>query len=127
MKGKKILIIDDDLAFCEILHEILMEEGAEVLIQHDGESGLTTAFAEHPDFIVCDVMMPGISGTSVLEQIRKDDWGQNVPMLMLTNVNEPDVTATSVEEESSTEFLLKIDWTLDQIAEKIRTILEKTQ
>jgi len=127
MNGKKVLITDDDLAFCEMLTEILTIEGAQVIVCHDGQTGLATALAEHPDIVVFDVMMPGMSGISALEQLRADDWGKNVPALLLTNVNEPGAVASGTENGPPTEYLLKIDWTLDQIAEKVRTILEKTQ
>ena len=127
MEGKKILVIDDDLAFCEMLTEILTDEGATVLVNNDDQTGLSTAFSEHPDLVVCDVMMPGMSGLEVLKQLRADSWGQNIAALMLTNVNEPGAIATSVESGPPTEYLLKIDWTLDQIADKIRKIFEETQ
>ncbi len=127
MEGKKILVVDDDLAFCEMLTEILSAEGAEVLVCHDGQSGLDTAFANHPDIVLFDVMMPGISGLAALEQLRADAWGKNIPALLLTNVSEPGAIASSIENGPPTEYLLKIDWTLDQIAEKIKTILAKTQ
>jgi CheY-like chemotaxis protein len=127
MEGKKILLVDDDLAFCEMLSEILSEAGAEVLIEHDGESGVAKAFEMRPDIVVFDVMMPRMSGIAALEKLRnnEDTWGKNVPALMLTNVNEPETVAASMENGPPTEYLLKIDWTLDQISEKIQKLLLK--
>jgi two-component system alkaline phosphatase synthesis response regulator PhoP len=123
MEGKKILLVDDDLAFCEMLSEILTSEGAEVIIQHDGESGVSKALEVHPDIVIFDVMMPRMSGIAALEILRKDPWGKNIPALMLTNVNEPETVAESIENGPPTEYLLKIDWTLDEIAKKIKKIL----
>ncbi|HCC05170.1 TPA: hypothetical protein DEP58_02590 [Patescibacteria group bacterium] len=124
MNGKKILMVDDDLAFCEMLSEILREEGAEVLVEHDGASGIEKALSEHPDIVLFDVMMPVMSGIKALEKLRADGWGKNVPAILLTNVNQPEAMAASLENGPPTEYLLKVDWTLDQIAERIKKILE---
>ena len=88
MQGKKILIVDDDLAFCEMLTEILTEEGAEVVVKHDGESGIEAAFEHHPDIVVFDVMMPRMTGIAALEKLRNDDWGQHIPALLLTDLQQ---------------------------------------
>ncbi|KKS29049.1 MAG: hypothetical protein UV60_C0002G0002 [Parcubacteria group bacterium GW2011_GWA2_43_11] len=123
MNGKKILMVDDDLAFCEMLSEILRDEGAEVLVEHDGAAGIEKALSEHPDLVLFDVMMPVMSGIKALEKLRADGWGKNVPAILLTNVNQPDAMAASLENGPPTEYLLKVDWTLDQIAERIKKIL----
>lgn len=123
MNGKKILMVDDDLAFCEMLSEILTEEGAEVMVEHDGASGIEKALKEHPDLVMFDVMMPIMSGIKALEQLRADSWGKNVPAILLTNVNQPEAMAASLENGPPTEYLLKVDWTLDQIAERVKKIL----
>jgi two-component system alkaline phosphatase synthesis response regulator PhoP len=123
MNGKKILIVDDDLAFCEMVTEILVSEGAQVTVEHDGQSGLEKALEIHPDLILFDMMMPRMTGIAALEELRKDPWGKNVPAILLTNVNQPEAMAASIEKGPPTEYLLKVDWTLDQIADKIKKIL----
>jgi CheY-like chemotaxis protein len=127
MNGAKILIIDDDLAFCEMLSEILTSEGAEVVTKNDGESGVNYALENHPDIILSDMMMPKMTGIAALEILRKDDWGKTVPVILLTNVNQPEAMAASVENGPPTEYLLKVDWTLDQIAERVKKVLEKSK
>ncbi len=125
MNGKKILIIDDDLAFCEMLSEILRDEGAEVFVENDGVSGLDTALEKHPDIVLSDMMMPGMTGMALIEALRKDKWGKNVPTILLTNINQPDAMAATIENGPPTEYLLKVDWTLDQIAERIKKLLNE--
>ncbi len=127
MDGTKILIIDDDLAFCEMLTEILSSEGADVTTKNDGESGLNYALENHPDIILSDMMMPNMTGMAVLEALRNDEWGKNVPVILLTNVNQPEAMAATVENGPPTEYLLKVDWTLDQIAERVKNVLEKNK
>lgn len=118
-------MVDDDLAFCEMLSEILTDEGAQVFVEHDGASGIERARAEHPDLVMFDVMMPVMTGIKALEQLRSDEWGKNVPAILLTNVNQPEAMAASVEQGPPTEYLLKVDWTLDQIAERVKKILAR--
>ena len=128
MENKKILVVDDDASFCEMLKEILEEKGAKVLVELDGEAGLNTALTEKPDLVVLDVMMPKLTGIAVLEKLRKDEWGYKVPAILLTNVNEPDAIAASMETEGPpAEYVLKIDWTLEDIADKISKLLTKQQ
>ncbi len=125
MKDKKILVVDDDLAFCEMLTEVLSSYGANVLIEHDGESGVNRALKDHPDVILFDMMMPKMTGIAALEILRNDKWGKKVPTILLTNVNQPEAMAATVEKGAPTEYLLKIDWTLDQIAERVKKLLDR--
>lgn len=126
MEGKKVLLVDDDIAFVEMLSEILTAKKTHVITEIDGESGINRALKEKPDLVVFDVMMPRMSGIAALEQLRKDEWGKNVPALLLTNVNEPEAVAASLENGTPTEYLLKVDWSLDQIAERIENLLAMT-
>ena len=84
MNGKKILMVDDDLAFCEMLSEILTEEGAEVLVEHDGASGIEKALSEHPDLVLFDVMMPVMSGEQFWAGFRRHPDLKTIPMIVLT-------------------------------------------
>jgi CheY-like chemotaxis protein len=123
MQGKKILIIDDDLAFTEMLGEILRDEGAEVIEEHDGAAGIERALADHPDILLIDIMMPRMSGIAALEKLRADEWGAHVPAILLTNMTQPDALAASMEKGPPTEYLLKTDWTLDQVADRVKQLL----
>ncbi|HEV2349594.1 MAG TPA: response regulator [Terriglobia bacterium] len=66
----KILVIDDDEIFRELVSEVLSSQEHQVLAAADGEAGLGLALAEHPDLILLDLMMPKVHGYWVLEQIR---------------------------------------------------------
>ncbi|MBP9759896.1 MAG: response regulator [Candidatus Pacebacteria bacterium] len=121
MNNKSILIIDDDLIFCDMLGEVLRAEGAVVSVAHDGVQGVSVANATRPDIIVCDYMMPVMHGTEVLEAVRSTTWGGEVPFVLLTNMGQPEILPQGSEKYSL--CLLKTDWTLDQLAGKITEIL----
>lgn len=111
-----------------MLSEVLIEDGARVVVEHDGVVGLDQAMQSKPDLIMLDVMMPRMSGVQALEKIRASDWGKEVPVLMLTNMNEPEESAKDREAGHPTECLLKTDWTLDQISTHVKELLaENTQ
>ena len=79
--GKKILIIDDDTGLCELLSSYLTMEGFTVEAVHEGEEGVQLGISGDFDFVVLDVMLPGLNGFDVLANIRRSS---QVPVLMLT-------------------------------------------
>jgi DNA-binding response OmpR family regulator len=78
---KKILIVDDEPTLVATLKYNLERENFQVLTATDGEEALTAARGGHPDLIVLDLMLPGMSGIEVCRVIRKES---TVPVLMLT-------------------------------------------
>jgi DNA-binding response OmpR family regulator len=80
--GATILIVEDDRALRDGLALNLRLEGYEVLKAADGEEGIRMAFDNRPDLIVLDIMMPGLTGLDILEELR--DQGERVPVLILS-------------------------------------------
>jgi two-component system response regulator VicR len=80
--GKRILVVDDEPNIVEILRFNLQREGYEVIAAYDGPEGLEKARAERPDLILLDVMLPGMDGFHVCEELRKTD--RLTPIIMLT-------------------------------------------
>ena len=76
-----VLIIDDDVALCDLLKEYLSPEGFAVQAVHDGPAGTELACHEAYDLIVLDVMLPGCNGFEVLREIRQ---ATITPVIMLT-------------------------------------------
>ena len=77
----RILIIDDDIALCELVTEYLGPLGFEIESVHRGDTGAERALAGKHSIIVLDVMLPGLNGFEVLRRIRTES---KVPVLMLT-------------------------------------------
>ncbi len=76
-----ILVVDDDQTLTALLGDHLRSAGYEVDIASDGQSGLKSFSLTVPELIILDVMMPGMDGWQMLEQIRKLS---HVPIIMLT-------------------------------------------
>ena len=79
---EQILIIDDDRELCELVAELLGEEGFRVEVSNEGARGLERALSGEHALVVLDVMMPGMNGFEVLRRLRAE--GSDVHVMMLT-------------------------------------------
>lgn len=84
----RVLVIDDDASVRELLTRTLEREGFEVYTARSGLEGLELARQMQPDVITLDVMMSGLDGWSVLEQIKADPLLSDIPVVMLTMVDD---------------------------------------
>jgi DNA-binding response OmpR family regulator len=87
MTEHKVLIIDDDVELCNLLEKCLSTSGLTASAANTGAQGLSLFNRGTYCLVVLDVMLPDISGFSLIEQIRRCG---NVPILMLTAKNEED-------------------------------------
>ena len=122
---KKVLVleeVEDDVSLHNILHKKFVNEGFSVLGARDGEEGLAIALQEHPDLIVLDIVMPKMDGITMMKKIRRaNEWGKQVPIILLTNLSADNETLTRVITENKPVYhLVKSDWTLDDLVKKIR-------
>ncbi len=86
----KILIADDNLQNCELLDAYLSESGEpyEIVMTSDGASTLDKVQEFQPDLILLDIMMPKMSGYEVCQRIKQNPASKNIPILMVTALNE---------------------------------------
>lgn len=82
MKAKKILVVDDDPDFIQILRIRLKASGYRVTVARDGKEALEIIQAERPDAVLLDIRMPKLDGLKVLGKIRRID--KKLPIFMLT-------------------------------------------
>jgi DNA-binding response OmpR family regulator len=80
----KVLVIDDEPPIRLLCRVNLEAEGMAVVEAPDGPTGLDKARAERPDVVLLDVMMPGLSGWSVAEQLLADERTRGIPIVFLT-------------------------------------------
>lgn len=123
---KHVLIIEDDEAYAKSTSERMTHEGYKVTVCNDGETGLQTALTNHPDIILLDLNLPKITGMNVINHLRHDPWGENVPVIILTNLNPSDALIAGVLENQPSYYLIKAQTTLNDMAEKVKGILQNT-
>ena len=93
MSQAKILLVDDDVEFVDMLRTYLEREGFDVIVESDAAAGVSAAVSGGYELVVLDVMMPRMSGIEALSRIRQ---ASRVPVLMLTRPKATTRTASSV-------------------------------
>ena len=111
-----VLVIDDDPNAQDLMKKFLLKEDYTVLQATSGQSGLEMAAKHQPDLITLDVMMPEMDGWEVLSKLQNNKVTKNIPVIMLTMANEPDIGFSL----GATDYLTKpVDW------KRLSKILEK--
>ncbi len=120
---KKVLIIEDDAFLKEIEIGKFNKEG------FDTQTAMTIAEIDDylnqktPDIILLDLMLPGVDGFGLLAKIRSDEKTKDVPVLIFSNLSGEEDIKKALE-AGATEFMIKSNFTLAEIIEKIKTILK---
>jgi len=83
-----VLVIDDNAQARELIRRVLVDEGFRVIEAADGAEGLALARREAPDAITLDVLMPRMDGWSVLAELKADPALADVPVIMLTMLDD---------------------------------------
>lgn len=117
--NKKILIVEDEVSLLNALRDKLTREGFVTLEAKNGEEGLEIALRDHPDLILLDIVMPRMDGMTMLKKLREDDWGKTVKVIMLTNLSDMENVSEAVA-QGSHEYLVKSDWKIEDVVEKVR-------
>lgn len=102
----KILIADDNQQNCELLDAYLAEEGHEIAMAYDGQQALDQVAAFQPDLILLDIMMPKLSGYEVCQRLKRERPTSDIPILMVTALNELGDIEKAVE-AGADDFLTK--------------------
>ncbi|HEV7743412.1 MAG TPA: response regulator transcription factor [Pyrinomonadaceae bacterium] len=116
-----ILIIDDDVALCELVTEYLEPLGFRIESIHRGDAGAERALAGEHSLVVLDVMLPGLNGFEVLRRIRSES---KIPVLMLTARGD-DIDRIVGLEIGADDYLPK-PFNPRELTARIRAILRRT-
>jgi len=120
---KNILIIEDEEFLCKLLTIKLEQSGFEVKTSFDGESGLKAIETNKPDVILLDLLLPGMDGFEVAKQLKNDPKTSDIPIIVVSNLGEPSDIAKA-EKLGVVEYLVKADYTPDQIVKRVLQHIE---
>ena len=118
----KIVLVEDDKMLAEIYQTRLQLANYDCLVANDGASGLSLIKQELPDLVLLDLMLPMLSGDDVLREMRKNDWGKNTKVLVLTNISESEAP-DDLRELSIEGYIVKANLVHNQLAETVDKIL----
>jgi CheY-like chemotaxis protein len=124
-EAKRILVIEDELPLRTAIVDTLKQHGFVVQTSDNGKDGLALALHNRPHLIVLDIFMPQMDGLSLLKTLRDDEWGHDVPVIILTNLNpDSDQTIHAVMDQKPAFYLIKANVTLEGIVSKIKEVLD---
>ncbi len=121
MSAGKIMVVDDDTNICEILRLYLEKEDFQVVIANTGNDALRLFEAERPDFVLLDIMLPGLDGWQVCREIRKQS---QCPIIMITAKGETFDTVLGLE-LGADDYITK-PFESKVVVARIRAVLRRT-
>jgi DNA-binding response OmpR family regulator len=119
----KVLVVDDNENLSTVLVEKFNASGFEADRAINGRDGLTKALKTHPDIILLDLVMPIMSGLEMLKELRKDDWGKDAKVAILTLIDEVKYVADAMD-SNVFGYIVKTDYSLDEVVAKVKEYLK---
>lgn len=116
---KKILIVEDDDKVRESLTSAFKLENISVFEAQTGREAVEIAFRERPNLILLDIILPGMHGIEVINKLKEDRWGKEVPIMILTNFPEYPGLPDHIK-EMNYEIIGKANSSLQELVEKAK-------
>ncbi len=118
----KIAIIEDDPVISQMYRMKFEADGFEVQLANNGKRGVALVESFVPDMILLDLQMPEMDGTEALEVIRKNEWGKNIPVIVLTNLGEEE-SPKEIRALGIHSYIVKADLTPRQVVQRVKEAL----
>lgn len=123
--AKIVLIIEDDNFLQGLEAKKLKKEGYDVLTASNSVEAFKILDAKHKiDLILLDILLPDVDGFGILEKIRKDNEMSKIPVIIFSNLSE-EKDIEKATKLGISEFMVKSNFTLDELAEKIKILIGK--
>ena len=120
----RVLIVDDDEFIGQLIQLKVTQLGYEVVRARDGEEGLRAAEAARPDVILLDLMMPRMNGLEMCRKLRAEEWGKEIPVVMLTaRAQDRDIERGFAV--GATDYLVK-PFSPRELQARLRAMMERT-
>lgn len=116
-------MIEDEISLREAIKIKLAKEGIEVLAAADGEEGLSLILKKKPDLVWLDILLPGINGLEVLRRIRENKETKNLPVVVIS-VSSGEEKIKQAFNMNIVDYLIKSEYTIDDIVKKVKQILD---
>ncbi len=121
---QKIVIVEDNVELADIYKTRLELIGYECILAYDGIAAMYIIQKELPDLVLLDLMVPAIAGDEVLKRMRASTWGKDIPVYIVSNLNESDAPE-GIRELGIEGYTVKIDLKNDDIDKLVNSILKQ--
>ncbi len=119
----KVVIVEDNTSLADIYKTRLEILGYQCFVAFDGEQALFTIQKELPNLVLLDLMVPKIAGDQILAKMRASDWGKNIKVLIISNLNEADAPA-GLRAQGIEGYAVKANLSNDQLDDLVNRILK---
>jgi len=119
----KIVIVEDNASLADIYKTRLELLGYICFVAHDGIEALELIEKERPSLVLLDIMLPKVPGDQILHVMRATDWGKNIKVLVISNLNEADAPA-GLRDQGIEGYAVKANLSDDQIDQLVNNILK---
>ncbi len=119
----KILVVDDEVAICNMLEMALINAGYEVKSVYNGKDVMAALADMQPDLVLLDWMLPGMSGIEVARLIKQEPSFRELPIIMLTARTEEDSKVTGLE-SGADDYVTK-PFSLRELMSRIKAVLRR--
>jgi OmpR family response regulator RpaB len=121
--ASKIVIVEDNASLADIYKTRLEIIGYTCLTAYDGQTALALIEKELPDLVLLDLMVPKVAGDQILETMRKSDWGKDIPVFIISNLNEAEAPA-GLRDLGIEGYAVKANLSNDQLDQLVDAILK---
>jgi DNA-binding response OmpR family regulator len=126
MSKGTILIVEDQQGFRRIYHDVLLNDGYEVLEAQDGEEGWEKVKSQKPHLVLLDLGLPKIDGFEVLRRIREDAETKHIPVIIFSVLGEQKDVKKGLE-MGANDYTVKGFYTPRQILSKIKSLMTQVE
>lgn len=127
LSGKKVLQIEDDLFFIDLIAAKLALSGCKVTPATDGETALAELKKSKPDIIILDLMLPGgMDGFAILEKIKSQPDSKDIPVLIVSNLSEAEDVERGIK-LGAFKYLTKSQVTPAELVENVASVLAESK
>jgi DNA-binding response OmpR family regulator len=118
----KIAIIEDDAVISQMYRMKFEADGFEVQLANNGKRGVAMVEAFEPDLILMDLQMPEMGGAEALAVIRKNTWGKDIPVIILTNLGKEE-SPKEIRDLGIHSYIVKAELTPRQVVQRVKEAL----
>ena len=122
----KVLIVEDEDVLVRVLQEKFEEENFKVAIATDGAAVLSMAEKFKPDVILLDILLPKMNGLEVLAQLKKDDNLKNIPVVIMSNVDNDERIKKGLS-LGAVGYMVKTQHPINEVVEKVNEYIAKAR
>jgi DNA-binding response OmpR family regulator len=119
----KIVIVEDNASLAEIYKTRLEMIGYTCFVGYNGITALYFIQKEIPDLVLLDLMIPDLSGEQVLQTMRGSDWGRDIKVLVISNLNESEAPNT-LRQLGIEGYVVKANLQNDQLDQLVNNLLQ---